>query len=188
MRTLAAVILLAVAAVVIYARTTGLKAVTAPPALETRLARYVRGFAIPADVRDRRNPVPADADAVGAGMAHWADHCASCHANDGSGNVPMGRNLYPKAPDMRATSTQALTDGELFWIIENGVRFTGMPGWSTGTGEGERESWQLVRFIRHLPELTDAERAKMEALNPRSPDEVRQQIEEEQFLRGVSSP
>ena len=96
----------------------------------------------------------------------------------------MGRNLFPKAPDMRQAATQTLTDGELFWIIEHGIRFTGMPGWSTGTTEGAEASWQLVHFIRHLPHLTDSELQEMEALNPRSPAQVRQDLEAERFLRG----
>ncbi len=181
---LVVVALLGVVGLATYARVTGLSALPAPPSLEVRTARAVRGLAVPSNVRAMTNPQPATPETLMAAMAHFADHCSSCHANDGSGNVEMGRNLYPKAPDMRAQSTQQLSDGELFWIIEHGVRFTGMPGWSTGTAEGEKESWQLVQFIRHLPELTDAEKVQMESLNPRSPTQVREEIEEERFLRG----
>ena len=94
----------------------------------------------------------------------------------------MGRGFYPKAPDMRLAATQALSDGELFWVIENGIRFTGMPAWSTGSKEGEASSWHLVQFIRHLPALTPAELDALKELNPRSPQEIRQEIEEERFL------
>ncbi len=83
---------------------------------------------MPGDARDRKNTVAASAENIEAGLAHWADHCATCHANDGSGDTTIGRNLYPKAPDMRKAPTQDLTDGELFYIIENGVRLTGMLG------------------------------------------------------------
>jgi hypothetical protein len=93
----------------------------------------------------------------------------------------MGRGLYPKAPDMRLDATQQLSDGELFYIIEHGIRFTGMPGWRNGTEAGE-QSWQLVHFMRHLPKLTEAELETMKARNPRSPDEIRYEIEEERFL------
>jgi len=174
--------------VAVYVRTTGLSALPAPGTVETRTARFVRGFAVPADVRVRSNPLPASPETIAAGLAHFADHCASCHANDGSGNVTMGRNLYPKSPDMRGDLTQRLTDGELFWIIENGVRFTGMPGWATGTREGEDETWQLVHFIRHLPRLTEDEKTRMASLNPRSPEVIRQELEEERFLQGGTTP
>ena len=169
-----------------YARATGLVAKARPAPMEARAARAVRSFAVPPDAKSRRNPVLVSQDVLNEGMAHYADHCASCHATDGSGNTEMGRGLYPNAPDMRLQDTQALSDGELFYIIENGVRFTGMPGWSTGTEAGETSTWHLVHFIRHLPALTPAEIERMDALTPRSPDEVRQQIEEEQFLKGAT--
>lgn len=172
------------AAALWYVRSSGLTALGQPNAVETRVARTVRRFAIPAAVRERQNPIPASDDVIANGRAHFADHCASCHANDGSGNTTMGRNLFPKAPDMRQTATQSLTDGELFWIVENGIRFTGMPGWSTGTEEGATASWHLVHFIRHLPDVSEAELEAMESLNPRSPAEIRQEIEAERFLRG----
>jgi mono/diheme cytochrome c family protein len=166
-----------------YVRATGLRARVTPGPLETRVARTVRSFAVSARDRDRANPVPRSPEALQGGLEHFADHCAVCHANDGSGSADFGRNLFPPAPDLRAAPTQGLTDGELFFIIENGIRFTGMPAFGTGT-EGEGESWKLVHFIRHLPRLTDDEQALMETLNPRSPVEIRQEIEEERFLRG----
>lgn len=149
----------------------GISARAEPSALESRLARAVRDRVIPSDARQARNPVAASPRVLAEGLAHFADHCATCHANDGSGRTELGRRLYPRAPDLRRPPTQGLTDGELFFIIEHGVRFTGMPGWGgEGSGEG---SWHLVHFIRHLPALTAEERARMEALNPRSPAEWR---------------
>jgi mono/diheme cytochrome c family protein len=168
-----------------YVRSTGLSARGAPSSMEARVARGVRAWALPADVTERRNPVPLTDAALAEGRTHFADHCASCHANDGSGETEMGRNLFPKSPDMRQAATQALTDGELFWIIENGIRFTGMPGWGTGTPEGEQASWHLVHFIRHLPRLTAAEIEEMQGMNPRSPAEIRRDIEAERFLQGL---
>jgi mono/diheme cytochrome c family protein len=180
----------AAAAAFWYVRATGLSARGEPAAVEARLARAVRRLAIPRDARERQNPVPHSDEILAQGRAHFADHCAACHANDGSGNTAMGRSLFPKAPDMRLALTQNLTDGELFWIIENGIRFTGMPAWGTGTKEGEEASWQLVHFMRRLPDLTPGEIEEMEALNPRSPVEIRQDIEAERFLRGddVAAP
>jgi len=137
---------------------------------------------------DQQNPVPNSEQAIAEGREHFADHCASCHANDGGGNTEMGRGLYPRAPDMRLAATQDLSDHQLFYIIENGIRLTGMPGWSTGTPEGEEASWRLVHFIRRLPKLTPEEIEEMEALNPKSPAEVRQHIEEERFLKGEDPP
>lgn len=167
-----------------YVRVTGLSARAKPSEAETRLARAIRSFAISGSDRSRTNPVPPSQEAVRAGLEHFADHCAVCHNNDGSGVTNFGRGLFPPAPDLRAESTQTMTDGELFYIIENGVRFTGMPAFTTGTRDGEAESWKLVHFIRRLPRLSEAELERMKELNPRSPEEIRQEIAEEEFLRG----
>lgn len=162
----------------------GISARPEPGAIEANVARRARHLAIPARDRERAAPAPATEATLRAGMEHWADHCASCHGNDGSGDTTVGRSLYPRAPDMRQAATQDLTDGELFYIIENGVKFTGMPGWSTGTADGEEASWHLVHVIRHLPAITDEELADMTELNPRGPAEWRALEEERRFLAG----
>ena len=167
-----------------YFVTVGVSARPQPSALESSTARTIRGIAIRTRVRGLTNPVPVTPDIVQEGMEHFADHCAVCHANDGSGNTEMSRGLYPRAPDMRLPATQSLSDAELFYIIENGVRLTGMPGWSNGTKDGETSSWHLVHFIRHLPTLTEEEVAQMEDLNPRTPGEMQQREEEKKFLQG----
>ena len=172
------------AAVGSYVRMTGLVARSTVGATETRMARAVRSLAVPAEVRARRNPVAATPAILTAGRAHYADHCAVCHGADGRGQTEMGQGLWPKTPDMRLPATQNLSDGELFWIIENGVRFTGMPGWSTGTAAGEEATWHLVHFIRRLPSQSEAETEEIAGLMPRSPAEIRQDIEAERFLRG----
>jgi len=155
--------------------------------MERWVARKAREIAMPADAKSRRNPVANSPEVIADGRAHWADHCASCHANDGSGETVVGKNLYPPAPDMRLPATQHLTDGELFYIIQNGIRLTGMPAWGTGSDHDEEDSWKLVHFIRHLPQVTLEEKKAMEKLNPKSPDDLREEEEEERFLRGEDS-
>jgi mono/diheme cytochrome c family protein len=119
-------------------------------------------------IRGTANPVPATREGLAAALEHFADHCAICHDNNGSGDTEIGRSVFPPAPDLRAAPTQKLTDGELFYAIEQGIPWTAMPAWSNGTPEGERQSWELVRFIRHLPSLTEDEISRMEQFNPRS--------------------
>jgi mono/diheme cytochrome c family protein len=185
----ALVILLAIAlvaggAVVYSIASRGLGTRTEPSRAEVLAARSMRRLATPASARALKNPVePTDA-VFTEGLEHFADHCALCHANDGSGDTGIGRGLYPRAPDMRAAPTQQLTDGELFSIIENGVRLTGMPAWGNGTPEGARASWALVHFIRRLPKLTDDDIARMEALNPRTAAQWREDEDARRFLAG----
>ncbi len=179
------VVALAIGAIAAYSiASRGLSAHDTPSAVEAMLARAMRRWATPAATRARTNPVAASKAVLNEAMAHYADHCATCHANDGSGRTAIGQGLYPKAPDMRAAATQSLTDGELFSVIEHGVRLTGMPGWSNGTAAGERDSWALVHFIRRLPTLPEEESERMEAMNPKSSDEWRQEEEARRFLSG----
>jgi len=164
----------------------GLSTHDEPSRAEAILARAMRRWATPQSVRSRTNPVDPTKAVLDGALAHYADHCATCHANNGSGDTSIGRALYPRAPDMRSDPTQSLTDGELFSIIEHGIRLTGMPGWGNGTPEGERDSWALVHFVRQLPKLTDEDIERMETLNPKSPAELKEEEEARRFLEGDS--
>jgi mono/diheme cytochrome c family protein len=166
----------------------GVSARDQPTQAEIFIARRLRHLAIPIAARQMASPSPSTPATVKAGMEHFADHCAICHGNDGSGDTEIGKGLYPKAPDMRTDETQNLSDGELYYIIENGIRFTGMPGWGTGKGDGDdpdggHDTWALVHFIRHLPKLTEAEAQEMKALNPKGPEEWEQEQQMQEFLK-----
>ena len=162
----------------------GFSAHDEPTRIEAVVARAVRHWAVPSDLRDRKNPIPLTPEVLAEARAHFADHCAVCHANDGKGQSGLGNRIYPKTPDMTLPATQSLSDGEIFSIIENGVRLTGMPGFGNGTAESAAGSWALVHFIRHLPKLTPEEIAEMEKLNPKSPEEWQEMQAEAAFLAG----
>jgi mono/diheme cytochrome c family protein len=183
---LVALVILAVVGMlggVIFLKATGLSARATPGAIETAVARRLRALAVPSEYARLANPVLMNEESVRNGMAHFADHCAQCHANDGSG-ADIGKSMFPPTPDMKASATQSLDDGALFYIIEHGIRFTGMPAFGTGTPAGEESSWHLVNFLRHLPKLTPEQIEEMAAMNPRPPAEIRQEIEAERFLQG----
>src|SRR5215467_133511 len=160
----------------------GVSARATPTRLEAFVARNARHLAIPANARLAQNPVLDSPEGQREARLHFADHCAICHGNDGSGDTPIGNGLYPKPPDLRKPETQNLSDGEIFWIIENGVRFTGMPAFG-GHGPTD-DSWKLVLFIRHLPNLAAEERLEMERYNPKGPEDLSEEQEEQDFLRG----
>ena len=167
--------------------TTGFSAKAEPNPLEVLMARQVRYLAIPLEQRNKPNPVTVTPDVLQDGLAHFADHCATCHANDGSGQTPIGKNVYPKAPDLRETPTQSMSDGELFWVIHNGIRFTAMPAWGEGDPEQDQDSWKLVHFIRHLPTLTPQELETMKSLNPKSQHAADEEAAFDKFLQGDDS-
>src|SRR5687767_2021869 len=186
--SLALLFLLAGAGVMFWLKGRGVSAREEPSWLETRAAVFMRGWMTPSTFKGLQNPLSNTQENFAAAREHFADHCASCHGNDGTGNTEMGRNFYPKVPDMRLPRTQNLSDGEIFYFIENGIRLTGMPGWSTGTPEGERASWQLVHFIRRLPKLTAEDLAVMEQFNPVSRQQIEEEKKVEDFLNGGDPP
>jgi mono/diheme cytochrome c family protein len=85
----------------------GLSSRVTPSAVETLIARTMRRLATPAAARSQANPVAATPEVMDEALAHFGDHCATCHANDGSGNTEMGRSFYPPAPDMRSDDAGA---------------------------------------------------------------------------------
>lgn len=166
----------------------GFSARDEPMIVEEWAARVARALAIPVGARELTNPVVANEAVLAGARRHFADHCASCHANDGSGSTRLGRSLYPKAPDMRRRPTQDQSDGELFYIIRNGVRLTGMPAWSEGPAESDTETWGLVHLLRRLDQLSAEEIREMEAWNPTSRAEALQADKIASFLAGVALP
>ncbi|HEY6640140.1 MAG TPA: c-type cytochrome [Nitrospiraceae bacterium] len=164
--------------------TTGFSAKPEPHPLEIVVARRIRHLAIPLEQRNAQNPIPLNPDVMKESLAHFADHCATCHANDGSGQTPIGKNVYPKVPDLRLADTQSMSDGEIFWIIHNGIRFTAMPAWGNSDPAEDKASWKLVHFIRHLPKLTPEELERMKALNPKTRHDLEEEAAFDQFLQG----
>ena len=159
----------------------GFSARSAPSAIESRIAPMILRASVPREYKSLANPVGSDPETLREGMEHYADHCASCHANNGSGQTLYGRGLNPPPPDLRASVTQSKTDGELYAVIQNGVRMSGMPAFGQH-GEQDHGSWELVIFIRHLSHLNPDELVAMEGMNPITPSEMKERREEDKFL------
>ena len=160
-----------------------------PSWIEAFAAGIAKSLAVPATYR-LKNPYAPTAENIREGEEHFADHCAICHANDGSGDSLFGRGLYPKPPDMRSADTQNKSDGELYYTIENGVRLSGMPafGPASGTGTSDAETWKLVLFIRHLPQISSEELEEMKKLNPKTEADRAEEQQEDEFLNGGEAP
>ena len=138
----------------------GFSATAEPSFFETVLARGVRNLAIPVGSRNQKDPLEATSQNVEDGREDFLARCATCHGHDGSGLTPMGQSLYPRVPDLRSAQAQSLTDGELHYIIENGVELTGMPAWGNPHQVQNADSWKLVLYIRSLRPLTKAEQTE----------------------------
>jgi len=156
---LLALVVLAVTYAAVVVRS-GFSATDEPSAVEKIVARTVRNLGIPSSARRDTNPVPPSSDALRVGRGRFLADCAGCHGQDGRGRTAVGRNLYPKPPDLRSPETQALTDGELHYIITHGVRLTGMPAWSQTDNGHSDDTWRLVMYIRSLGPLSTQEQAE----------------------------
>ena len=131
----------------------GFRANSTPTAAEAFLARKIRNFAIPYSERTTKNTFDPSPDNLQDARTLFLAHCASCHGIDGSARTQLGGNLYPRVPDLRAAQTQNLTDGEVHYIIQNGVQLTGMPAFSDLHRDSGRGAWLLVLFVRTLGPL-----------------------------------
>lgn len=149
------VVLIVIAGLLTYSRihAGGLSADRSPGEMEQAVATRLVRLAIPADAQRAVNPFRSDDAAWRTAADHFEDHCALCHAPDGHGRTEMGENMYPKVPDLADEAVQRLSDGALFYIIQNGVRWTGMPAWRHE--HSAEETWRLVSFVRRVPVLTE---------------------------------
>jgi len=162
----------------------GFSAKEQPMELEVMFARQLRHLAMPKAQKLMDNPVPASDKVLAEARIHFADHCAYCHGNDGKGATVVGQNFFPRTPDLTEMASQSFSDGELYYIIRNGVRFTGMPAWGKENPEPDLESWKLVHFIRHLPNITGEELDAMKKYNPVSQADREEEDQIDRFLQG----
>jgi len=155
---IAAVLLLTVSVVWLYLflKGHGFSTRQKPYGIERFLALRVRSLAMPSSAEQMSNPFAADPEAIAGGADHFLEQCAICHGLDGSGKTDMGVGLYPPPPDLRK-ETRSLSDGAIFYIIRNGIRFIGMPSWDMH----DDHIWHLVAFIRRLPRLPSDEIDRM---------------------------
>ena len=100
--------------------------------------------------KDWKNPVTYSADILKEGQAHFRHHCQFCHGLDGQNTgVPFAAKMSPPVADLKEADVQGYTDGQLKWIIENGIEPSGMPGWKGILND--EEMWKIVHYMRHLP-------------------------------------
>ncbi len=122
-----------------------------PSKVESTLANVSKDIVIPLEAANVKNPMPTTDHLVQQGRQIYMQSCALCHGEDGRGHTSLGRAMYPPAMDLTSPHVQHWSDAELFWIIENGVRLTGMPSWKSSISE--TYTWELADFIHALPEL-----------------------------------
>ncbi len=130
-----------------------------PGGLEQWIVSTLRDRSLARQTGDITPPEPFDAPTVARGALIYADACELCHGGPGRQAEPFAYGLHPVPPSLDSPVVQDGTDGEFFWVIGNGLRFTGMPAFSGLYDEEDR--WALVAFLRRLPELLPADYAQL---------------------------
>ncbi len=149
-------------AAILAAGTYNVAATSSPSKLESRVALFALNRSVARRAPSAKNPFPASPDLFRQGRAHYKENCVVCHAAPGVEGSELSEGLNPPAPDLTLPRVQARPDGEMFWIVSNGIRTTGMPAFSP-THKPE-EIWKIVAFVRHLPEITAEEQAQLKAV------------------------
>src|SRR5258706_9046073 len=119
-----------------------------PWGLEVQVATWLLQASVPNAAKRVANPLntAADSPSVAAGRDLFRQKCEVCHAYDGRGKTEIGSGTFPRPPALRALVT-AMSDGEIFYHVRNGIRNTAMPAWNMP----DNQLWQIVSYLRNLP-------------------------------------
>jgi mono/diheme cytochrome c family protein len=120
-----------------------------PGRMETAVAGAVK-HRLTVGGRGERNPLPAGEETVASGRKQFSSYCANCHGPDAQNTgVPFAAAMAPPVPSLAAPEVQAYSDGQLHWIITNGLFPSGMP--ASRDLLHDEEIWEIVAYLRHLP-------------------------------------
>lgn len=136
-------------------------------AVEKAVAPWALGRSLARHAPKQSNPFAHDASVLADGLSHYREHCVTCHGAPGVSSEEFSMGLNPPAPALDAKEVQRLSDGELFWIVKNGIRWSGMPGF--GEAHSDTDIWKIISFVRHLPQLTSAEKEELKKSNMEHP-------------------
>jgi mono/diheme cytochrome c family protein len=126
-----------------------------PGLIERSLAPWSKDRSVERHAPKKKNPYDGNADAIAVGLDHYRENCLVCHGAPGLPASEIAQGLNPPAPTLGREEIDT-PDGELFWETKHGIRFTSMPAF--GVTHTDEEIWDIVAFLRHLPELTKAEK------------------------------
>ncbi|MGO8792945.1 MAG: cytochrome c [Terriglobia bacterium] len=143
-----------------------------PSTVERALANAAKDLVIPMEAENLKNPLTSDEQVVSQGQQIYEQSCAICHGNDGHGQTTLGQGMYPPALDLTSPHVQHWNDSEMYWIIQNGVRMTGMASWKGAINP--TDTWKLVIFVHHLTDLDGpvAHFAKPQTVPQKTPAEL----------------
>jgi ribosomal protein L7/L12/mono/diheme cytochrome c family protein len=132
----------------------GKKAVVPPSELEAHIVNYLKTLKIP-EAAPPATPVEHSDENLFEGAEHYNHHCAVCHDLEGDADSDFAKAFNPPVANLASEEVQRYSDGQLKWIVDNGIRFTGMPGWKSIIDEAAQ--WKIVYYMRALADSEKAE-------------------------------
>ena len=144
------ILVLIVVGICIFLSQASVSAIDNPGRTEAYLAKHAKAWLIGRAARQTLPPeTPSTPDTISDGQTLYGSICASCHGYDARTPTPLGKSMSPRAPSLAGHGTQSWSDNELYVIIHDGIRMSGMPNF--GTLEKSDQIWSLVHYIRSLP-------------------------------------
>lgn len=148
------VIAVSIVGIVMWSR--GFNSRAEPPKLEDSVAMAVHDSSIPERYQKMKNPLATGSINLVEAETHYEEHCAVCHGDSGNGEPKFHGLMYPRPTNLLSDDTQQMSDGEIYFIIKQGIRYSGMPAFGK-PGDDDEHAWKMVAYVRHLPKLTPAE-------------------------------
>jgi mono/diheme cytochrome c family protein len=155
---LVGVVAIVITGVVLWSK--GFSSRLEPSRLESSVAMKAYDSSVPERFATMKNPLEAKGVNLIEAGGHYEEHCAVCHADNGGGETKFHGIMNPRPTDLRSDDTQEMSDGELYWVIKNGVRWSGMPAFGE-PGDDDEYVWKIVAYVRHLPKLTPQEQQEV---------------------------
>ena len=137
-------------------------AIAVPSSIEKALAQFVVNRSVSLRAPNEKVPSPTS-KVLEKGLRHYQANCIMCHGAPSVDAKELAQGLYPRPPSLELEMTQKKSDGMLYRIVSHGIRMTGMPGFSPT--HNEEELWNVVSFLRHLPNLTEEEKHILKGTN-----------------------
>jgi mono/diheme cytochrome c family protein len=131
-----------------------------PGLIEKTLAPWAVDRSVGKRAPKEKNPYAGDPAAIATGLDHYRENCVMCHGAPGVAGTELSKGINPPAPSLGKEENDT-PDGELFWVIKHGIRMTAMPAF--GPTHTDKEIWDIVAFVRHLPDLSVQEQDLLRA-------------------------
>jgi len=155
-------IIIIIGLIIIYSGWYDVSAANKPTGFERWLFGTTMDNSVEKHSKDLAAPNLESPDKIKEGFVHYNEMCLECHGAPGENESELEKGLNPKPPDL-SNSAQDMSPEELFWVIKNGIKMTGMPAW--GKTHSDDKIWSIVAFIEKLPGMTGVQYDSLQSIS-----------------------